>query len=263
MTPNTTPNHTFQTARLLAALLFFSGIAAASTTVVATGMDSALGEKIWVDAGGQSMDVFAGVVYIALNQNGQQVDRETLCADLFTDIYLGQSYNTQVLSPDQVAGKNLPQVAWLVDNALMPMQLPKGTQSALPSSDWATTAAQGAGLQLAIWDIADDGGNGFSTGKVQATSSTDPTALYWAKQYESLSAGQSSDLAFVYSNTDPSNGQAVQMLVSQPYSDGGPSLVAKSIMQCQTPTPEPAAFLLVGAGLIAGSFALRKIHPAR
>jgi hypothetical protein len=98
---------------------------------------------------------------------------------------------------------------------------------------------------------------------VQATSSTDPTVLYWAKQYESLSAGQSSDLAFVYSNTDPSNGQAVQMLVSQPYSDGGPSLVAKSIMQCQTPTPEPAAFLLVGAGLIAGSFALRKIHPGR
>jgi hypothetical protein len=263
MTPNKTRIHQFHTAKLLGALLLLSGSAAATTTLVATGVDNSLGMNIWVDAGGQNEDVFAGVVFIALSQNGQQYNRETLCADLFTNIYLDKSYATQVLSPDQVAGKNLPRVAWLVDNAFLPMQLTPSTQSALPSSDWVTTPAQGAGLQLALWDIADDGSNGFSTGKVQATAATDPTVLHWAEQYESLSLGQSSNLAFVYSNTDPSTGQAAQMLVSPPYSDGSPAPGPTSLVRCGSPTPEPAAFLLVGAGLIAGSFALRRIRPTR
>jgi hypothetical protein len=260
MKPTRTRNRLLHAAPLLGAMLFLSGTAAASTTLMPTGEDTSLGMKTWVDAGGQNEDVYAGVIYITLNQNGQQYYRDTLCADLFDGISLNTSYDTQLLTPDQVAGKNLPRAAWLVENALAPMLLPGSVDSALPSSDWVTTAAQGAGLQLALWDISDDGANGFSTGQVQATAATNSTVLYWAEQYESLSLGQSSDLPYVYDNTNPSNGQAAQMLLSPQYSDGGPEPAPP---ETDSPTPEPAAFLLVGAGLVAGSLALRRIHRTR
>jgi hypothetical protein len=252
MTPNKTTTHLFHAARLLAALLLLAGTAAASPILVPTGVDNSRGMNLSLSEDGHVNNYFAGVVYISVTQNGQQSDRDALCADLFTDIHIDGQYFTQILSPGQVSGRDLARVSWLVENALAPMQLTRPAGSALDPSDWIASKAQGAGAQLAIWDIVHDGGDGFSAGRVRAAVSTDPTVLYWANRYETFSKGMSSDLAFVYSNTD-ARGCTAQMLV-------GP---APGPTNPDSPAPEPAAFLLVGAGLVAGSFAVRRTRSGR
>jgi hypothetical protein len=229
-------------------------------TIIATGVDGTRGESIWINADGTPQSLyFAGVIFISLSQDGRQYSRDTLCVDLFTDIYLGVAYNNSVLTPNAIPGRSLDRVSWLVDNALLPTQGPIYT-SALPSTDWVQSVAQGAGIQLAIWDITHDGGDGFSNGRVQKSTSTtpgqetDPSVLSWATTYETLSAGQSSNLAFVYRNwaTDLA-GTPAQMLEGPMFTDGGP-----------VPAPEPATCLLAGGALIAiGLCGRRKRGPAR
>ena len=226
---------------LFVAVLVPSRCALANTTILATGVDTTRGEGIWIKEDGVNQNAyFAGVILIAVSQNGQQFNRDSLCVDLFTDIYLNTTYNSQIMRPDQEPGRNLDRVSWLVDNALLPTQ--GSYSSLLPSADWVKTPAQGAGMQLAIWDITTDGGDGFSSGRVRAATgaqTTDPTALAWAQTYETLSYGKVSDLAFVYLNTDIHTGAQVQMLEGPLFTDGGP-----------VPIPEPATYVLVGAALI-------------
>jgi len=190
-------------ARLAVALLAFAAFASADSFIDAYNIDSSRGGFMWIDENGVPTNVYAGVIDIALTENGQTYNRDTLCVDLFTDIDQYVTYGTQVLDPSMVPGRNLGQVAWLIDNALMPAQN-QNYSSVLPSIDWVTSPAQGEGIQLAIWDITNDGGNGLSTGGVQASSDpnnpTPSNVLYWANQYESLSAGQTSNPAFVYQN---------------------------------------------------------------
>ena len=246
--------------RLALALVFGYLVAcglASADQIIATGVDSNLGESFWIQENGQDTSVyFGGVIDITLISGGQKYDRDTLCVDLFTDIYIGQTYDTTVLRPDQASlmtGKDLERVSWLVDNVLLPAQDPSYTSQLAPQ-DWlvSPSPAQGAGLQLAIWDITVDGGDGFSSGSVQAVTNTDPqvlagtaaptdpAVLAWANPYLELSAGKSSDLAFVYDNFAPGSGQPAQMLEGPKFADGGP-----------VPAPEPSSFAMVGGVLIA------------
>jgi hypothetical protein len=231
-------------AHLFLALVALTGCARAGTLLTATDVDWNRGKSIWINEDGTSQDAyFAGVILITLSQEGNQYYRDTLCVDLFTDISVGVTYGSQILHPYQVPGRNLDRVSWLVDNALMPAQGPIYT-SALSSSDWVTSAAQGAGIQLAIWDITTDGGDGLSAGRVQASTNTgqetDATVLYWAQRYELLSTGQQSDLAFVYRNWDLGTGAPAQMLEGPLFRDSGP-----------VPNPEPVTYAIVGAALVA------------
>jgi hypothetical protein len=229
--------------RLTVVLLALTGVASASSLINATGVDWTRGESIWIDENGSTVNAyFAGVIFIALTQNGQQYNRDTLCVDLFTDIYLGQTYGTQLLNPSDVPGRNLERVAWLIDNALLPTQNQQVT-SALSPSDWVTTAAQGAGIQLAIWDITTDGGDGLSSGSVQASTSpgavTDPAVVAWANIYETLSLNEQSNSAFVYQNWNLNNLAPAQMLEGPMFQDNGPA-----------PVPEPLTYVLVGGALV-------------
>ncbi len=247
-------NHTNLLRKLLTNIalgLLLGGSAMANTLIMPTGVDWNRGEGFWIQEDGvDTQAYFGGVILISVSDGGQQWSRDTLCVDLFTDIYLGQQYGTTILTPSDVPGKNLQRVSWLVDNALLPTQV-SGTSSTLPSTQWVTTAAQGAGIQLAIWDIVHDGGDGFSSGRVQAVTNpsdpTDPAVLAWANTYEALSLGRSSNLAYIYDNVDLGNGQPAQMLAGPLFLDHGP-----------TPTPEPVTLSLVGSALVALGVGFRR-----
>jgi hypothetical protein len=155
-----------------------------------------------------------------------------------------------------MGGGALDRVSWLLDNALMPGQNGGTTPSALPKADWVTTAPEGAGLQLAIWDIVQDNGDGFSAGTVQqgsAANPTDATVLSWAKYYESQSVGQSSNDAYVYVNVNMGNGSPAQTLEGPKFTqDGGPQ-----------PAPEPSTLILVGTILVGlGVVGRRKLQAS-
>lgn len=234
---------------LLIGLLIFAGLASAST-ITAPNVDGSRGGSIWINEDGTPVDAyFAGVVLINLSENGQQYSRDTLCVDLFTDIYIGVTYNTTVIDPNSVPDRNLNRVAWLLNNALMPTQGPVYS-SELPSKYWVTTALQGEALQLAIWDITTDGGDGFSSGRVQAaTGLTDPLMLQAAQKYEDLSFGKSSDQAFVYVNSAIDSGAPAQMLEGPIFRDGGPTPLGLNPTGID-PTPEPGTCLLAGLALV-------------
>ncbi len=224
------------------------GIAAADT-IIATGVNQNAGEyHVWIDQQGTNVDTyFAGVIDITLTDaEGDQFLRDTMCVQLFIDIYLGQTYGTSVMTPNEAGGGSLDEVSWLLDNELPGIL----AAPAAPSSP-----AQGAGLQLAIWKLTVDGGGSFSTGEVQAATgaeTTDPTVLYWAEQYEALALipGNTTNDAFVYVNVNLQNGSPAQMLEGPEFrNDGGPQ-----------PMPEASTLVLAGTALAAlGLVGRRKI----
>jgi len=235
---------------LCAAAFFACGIAAADTILV-TG--TGLGESIWVgeDTTGKVVDTdvgFAGIIDITLDGTYK---RTTMCVQLFVDINEGTTYNTTVLLPSEVTVvppptvASLEQIAWLLDN------------------ETPTTNAQAAGLQLAIWKIAEDGvdtGHNLSwtTGMVQEATgahTTNATVLTDATNYLAASVGHSSDLAFVYENaTQATPPVAAQMLEGLEYS-GGP--------QPPPATPECSTFMLAGVALLALGHTARRRFGSR
>jgi hypothetical protein len=244
-------------ALLIAATTALCGIATADSIVV-TGVDASRGEyNVWIGENGADVNsYFAGVILIQLTDTAGVFDRDTMCVQLFVDINLGSTYGTTVVTPDSQPGRaSLDRVSWLLDNALLPAQNGGATSSALPQADWVTTAAQGAGLQLAIWDIVENGGDGFTKGTVQQGSAAHPTdasVLSWANYYESnssLPADASGD-AFVYLNVNTGSGAPAQTLEGPGFPhDGGPQ-----------PTPEASTLVLAGTALTAlGLVGRRKI----
>ena len=236
---------------LVTASMLLCGIAAADT-IVATGIDTSRGEyNVWINENGTDTDAyFAGVIKITLTDSeGDQFNRDTLCVQLFTDILLNQTYGTSVVTPNEMGGGSLDQGSWLLDNALLPGQNGGATPSALPQADWVTSPAQGAGLQLAIWDLVENGGDGFGVGTVQAATVsngpaadvTDPTVLAWAEYYEALASipGNTTNDAFVYVNVNLGNGEPAQMLEGPEFGSG------------PQPAPEASTLVLVGTALAA------------
>ncbi len=226
---------------LILAALVLGASSARADSIDVTGVDSTRGvSSLWINERGTNKNTyFTGVIFITLTDSaGRQYQRDTLCADLFTNINLGATYQTVVYAPSHFPAMHLPRTAWLVANALL---LSGSTHhSDLPESDWATTPQKAAGLQLAIWDIVHDNGDGFSAGNVRKSTSllnpTDPTVLQWAQTYESLSLGKSSELAYVYQNRTL-RGVEVQMLIGPQFLDGGPH-----------PVPEPSEVVLTATG---------------
>jgi len=224
----------------------FACTLAQGATIVVTGVDFNRGESIWIREDGADVDAyFVGVIQIAVTEDGVTFNRDTVCVDLFTDINLYQTYNTTILRPTDVSGKNLLRASWLVDNTLLPTQNP-GYHSLLPSDDWVYTPDQGAGLQLAIWDIVHDGGDGLSAGRVQAATNTPANVVYWADTYLGLSVWQGSALSYVYNNTSLT-GAPAQMLIGPMFDDGGPQ-----------PNPEPSTLVLVGGALLGLGWQARR-----
>jgi len=230
---------------VFALAILASGIAAADTIEV-TGVGTGDSNFYLKENGTNTQVDFAGIIDIQLTQTGSSTDydRTTMCVQLFVDINENVVYNTTVFSPTAFSPPTLgqlEQIAWLLDN----------------EEAGATTNDEAAGLQLAIWKIAQDGvdtGSNLSwtTGTVQeATGShTTPTAiLNYATAYLADSVGNSSTLAFVYQNTNQQTGVAVQMLEGLEFPTGP-----------QGHTPESSTFVMAGVALLAlGQTARRKL----
>jgi hypothetical protein len=147
--------------------------------------------------------------------------RVVFCLELFVKVGVGK-YNTVV---DYADTARLEEAAWLLTSA------------------YPTSANMAAGLQLAIWDIMEDGMDGFSAGKLRQASGTDANVLGFAKWYEAklIPTAYYSTNAYIYENTD-SNGVAVQDFIGV--------------------APEPAAIALMVSGLILiGLGRLRRRAP--
>src|SRR5262245_41940577 len=143
---------------LALAPLLLCGIGFA-TTIKVTSTDNTRGETFYFNADGVNESGFGGVLFLTVTSGTTSYNRDSFCVDLFTSITISVTYNTTIYYPMAISGKNLERVSWLVDNALLPTQIPS-YKSAMPQADWVTTADQGAGLQFAIWDIVHDGGDG-------------------------------------------------------------------------------------------------------
>jgi hypothetical protein len=199
--------------------LFWLGVIAAwpavADTLIVVGADNNYGENIWIDENGTNKQVWSGGIDVKVDG----FSRLAYCIELFVNINVG-TYNTVLDFADTTS--NMKRVAWLLNN------------------DYPTTAAQGAGFQLAVWDIMTDSGDGFTSGLVRQSTgtATDQTVLNDAKAYETASLNKSSNVNIVvYHNT--LNGVAAQTLMGIWPTDGGPI----------PETPEPAAIVMVVSGL--------------
>ena len=208
-------------------LVLLTACTAFGNTIIVTGIDSAMGlQSIYMNENGAATPIYwSGAIDI----NVDSYIRQVFCVQLFTDIYLNTAYDTVMDYSDTA---NLKRVGWLLQNEFP--TLAQYTGVALQQN--------GAAFQLAIWDIIEDGGDGFAPGAGKLTKSTDvnnptdPVVLAAAIQYETLSAGQSSNYGIVYHNY--LNGTPMQNLMGGPIADGGPSA-----------SPEPATVILIFGGL--------------
>ena len=204
---------------------------AVANTLIVVGADTNYGENIWIDENGTNKQVWSGGIDIKVDG----FSRLAYCIELFVNIN-ASTYNTVLDFADTTS--NMKRVAWLLNN------------------DYPTTAAQGAGFQLAVWDIMTDSGDGFTSGLVRKSTgtATDATVLGDAVAYETASLNKSSNVNIVVYKNTTSNGTAVQTLMGLWPKDGGPI----------PETPEPAAIILVlsGLSLIGLSRLRRRRGPA-
>jgi hypothetical protein len=134
----------------------------------------------YVDFGenGNRVNDFAGVIRAAFDY-GSLLD--FLSADPYKHIPQGTYYSNVFGAP---AGTGLSRVAWLYDYQLIS----------------AISPTSGAGLQLAIWDIIADGGDGSAAGYIRATTGTPQAVVDSWLHYLTVSAGQMSTYADFYKN---------------------------------------------------------------
>jgi hypothetical protein len=205
----------------LLSLLFAGTLVCPAATITLTGVDNSRGMNLNYAVNGSNTVSYAGAIQITVTGvPAGTVNDLAFCVDLFTSIGLG-SYASTLQSPSAVA--NGERVAWLLQNVLGDVD----------------TAREGAGLQLAIWDIVHDNGDGLAAGAIRqhsAPKAADLAAYGFAATYLALSAGQSSTAGTVYQNVS---------------FQGVP---AQTLMGAETvvPNPEPGtwAMLGLGAGLI-------------
>ena len=163
-------------------------VTASATQFTLTGMAAGKSKVVNIQYHGNSFNVYAGAVLGKLD-SGPTFD--SYCVDLDHWDHLGDSYavNLRMMSEQGPFGTR---AAWLFNQY----------SGVVNSSD------KGAALQLAIWDVIADGGDGISHGVFRASSNSTVNSL--AGQYLAASAGQVSSAHWLQAVNHGRNGDRNQ-----------------------------------------------------
>ena len=210
-----------------AALMMGALTTASATTIDFLGNDPARGMDITIQADGQTVTWFSGFTNLILDGMQQQ---SAFCVDAFTEIWNGSH---QVVLEDPNTLNEGARVAWLMQNLATTV----------------TNAVQAAGLQLAIWDIIHDNGDGLDFGRIQGLAATDQAVALAANGFIAASVGQSSANATVYTNiAGPDAAQALMSCGANGGTCGGG----------ETGVPEPRTLTTFALGALAVAFGTRR-----
>jgi len=163
-------------------------------------------------------NAFAGQIQIEINDSPYVA----YCIDLYTSISL-QTYNSVFGTP--LDFQNGVRAAWLMENYAASV----------------ATAAEAAALQLALWDIVHDAGDGFSTGTIQLDLDPSSALAMAANGLVAVSAGQSSVNGTILYNVSIAGSPAQTLIVAG--------------VLTETPEPGTWAMVLLGGG---ATIALRR-----
>lgn len=198
------------------------------------------------DGGVTEIAAWAGVLQVNFDSQPANGYFDTLCVDLFHNISLHRAYTVTQQSVDTIA--NGGRVSWLYTN-----QVGLGSMQAVAQSLTMSTNEVGMALQLAMWDIIHDNGDGLSAGLVRATTpganfmGTSSNVVRAVNFFEQASLNRVSSNAAIY--VDAVNGISTQRQISVPFA-------LTTTYNAETPTPEPGTLGLAGlvlAGLIGWS----------
>ncbi len=214
---------------------------AQATTINYTGEDPARTFSIWMRATYNPGDMLTnGQIATSTQTVNEQVPAgvmnlivdglyavDAFCVDYFVLISNG-SYNVNLLGQDAINGGG--RIEWMLKNTLPTINA---------QADATLKRQQAAALQLAIWDIVHDNGDGFSAGRIQQSTSqqrpTNSTVLSYANSFLAASAGHTATGGVVYVNVVGPT--AVQRLMSNDYAS----------------VPEPSTYgLVLGGGVLLG-----------
>ncbi len=209
-------------AKFLTALVLSSFPVSAATLSV-TGIDWNLGQMVDLSTSGQSKVTFAGIIFAEYANSPVSL----FCVDLFTNVGV-ETFPVTAGSVDLVA--NGRRAAWLM-------------QTYLPQI---ASADQAAAVQVAIWDVVHDGGDGLTNGALRG-GATSASVVQLAEQYIAASSGQGSTAGSIFTHVD---GPTAKQQLMAP---GSFTAAAFGFV-----VPEPATYLAMGSGLLILGLARRK-----
>jgi hypothetical protein len=208
------------------------------TTIKVTSVDSTRSMQIEVKANGTVKTVTAGVL-ITLVDGASLID--AICANLFKGITVNQLYSAQTIDATAYDADGA-KAAWVMKTFLPIVNSASGVSRQI----------QAAALQLAVWDLIHDSGNGFAAGLVRSTGNTNASVLALAETWR-LDALDEAAQAKVFIPVPGTT--AFQQLMYDP-------TCANQAACTPAPVPEPASYAMIAIGLAGVLFGRHRFRRA-
>src|SRR5688572_16478270 len=146
---------------ILAAAISLLSAPASASIVTVEGVDPLRGGNLWLRIDNVDKQAYAGIILIDADDGMTPMARSVVCADLFVNVSINDVIPVNETAPST---SRMQRAAWLFLN-----RFPEVASVTL-----------GQALQIAIWDVIHDNGNGLSAGRVRADTSGSnqtPTAV--------------------------------------------------------------------------------------